>query len=226
MQEKLTKPIDQLRLSHLCEPRRLAAAMGRCLLTAALMSVALGGLAFLAESTYVSNTISVREYTAPYALNVVTWSIFPMLFIALQLEFQLLFVLSLHRSWGTCQIVFPILAGAIGGFLGWFLFPQPEHGPKETMLIAGAALTLYTGVSLQLALWSMVPETRPEGAQFPRTWFSVMVLLSATFLGALRGWTDDHPQLKRLLEYRAHHWLEVEHPPLPAPEEIDTIVAY
>lgn len=226
MNKLVKEPIEELHLSKLCQPRRLLGAASRCLFVTLSMAAGLGALAFLAEASYVSSTISIREETAAYAINVAIWSMLPMLFVSLQVEFQLLFVLSLQKSWSTCQVLFPLVGGFAGAFLGWFLFPQPEHGPKETMLISGAALLLFTGVSMQLALWTLLPQSRVERTDFPKTWFAIMVLLSATFLGAMRGWTDAHPHLKHLLEYREEQWVKKQHPPLPLPDLQEPIIVY
>lgn len=198
--------------------RRIAAGVNRAFAAALASGPLFGGLAFLRMThPMAGQKLSVDPGAEAYALATALWCQVVVLVVALATEALLwLFESDDGRGPGASWI-----ACVVWGFIGAFLFfPQPEHGPKEAMLVAGGALAMVLASGLFLWLWTLWKPAGDPSHGFAPVWYALVLLVGAAFLGGMYGWTSPSPYERLVLDYRDERWgPDVPAPRLPPPAE-------
>lgn len=195
-------------------PRALALLTLRCLLVGGFLACGLGGMGYLSDAQRTAgNKLQVNDFTFRAAVSL-AWVSFPVMAgISLIGELLLPIIIACRVTPRLLQLLLPLLAALLGALLAWDWFPQEKHGPKETMLLAWGAWLFFLGATLQLALWQQWQAPPEWAVDPPAAWYVVLILIGATFLGALKGWTDIEPKVRKLLRYRARNWNAQRPPP-------------
>ena len=184
-------------------PRVIVRLLARCLVVTTFLASGFSCLAYLHHADWVpSRELQIYDDTVSYAIRVGLACLYPLSCVALFTELQVSLLLSCRWRWSACQVVLPALVGVVGALFAWSLFASQEVGPKRTLLIAGGGLLAYIGVALQLSLWREMSGAKGTTPDFPLPYYAGLVLLCATFLGALRGWTSESPHVQKILDYR------------------------
>ncbi|MGL5096543.1 MAG: hypothetical protein ACRDD1_13195, partial [Planctomycetia bacterium] len=76
----------------------------------------------------------------------------------------------------------------------------------------------FLASSLQLALWRLATADPDDWYDvFPGPWYALLILMTATLAGSVRGWTDVGPLAKLTIAYHAERWHGKPYDRLPAP---------
>lgn len=192
---------------------RLAA---RALVATVFLAGGFAGLTFLHGAERIgANRLQVDPYLGRHVLAVAIWCALPLGCMVLLTEIQIHLARMRRLTWQTAQWLLPVLFGSATAFIAFDVFPQPEFGPKQTLLVIGGACVGYLGSAVQLALWRAMEGPRELPVDFPAVWYAGLVLLGAAYFGAMHGWLGDSPELAKLLVYREQHWVgEIDYPKL------------
>lgn len=189
----------------------------RLALTTAILSVGFGLLRFL----WLSGRIPGGYFQAPpdageTARAFALWCAIPFLILSLVVEAER--TLLDHRLTteqdpevegdgdftGLRRTLWiPIEVSLVLVLFAWKLFPEPEWGPKQTLILAGSAYLGFLAASLQILI-SPNLEGQEEG--FSAYWYVIAVLLAVTFAGGMSGWLDNKSAFEQLWEYRQKEW--------------------
>lgn len=186
--------------------RRIAAVVLRCLFVTGMMAGSFAALAYLSALQRVATrALQSEPGISTYAASVGIACVAPFCLTVLIAELQLALLLAGRWSWQACGRLLPWSFAALGGLFSYLVFMPGEHGPKETMLVAGGAMAAFLGSLLQLSLcWDSHAPGR--AMDWPLEWTVALIMLGATFLGAMKGWTGPSPQFRDVLTHQNEHW--------------------
>lgn len=181
----------------------LLRAVARCIVVVLSVGLSFAGIAYLRVAQPVSGRQLLVDLGATsYAIEVAVACQIVMFGVAIASELAFWSVRGQPRlvHWLTSAI--PLAWLLVGSLI---FYPQPEHGPKETMLVTGGGLAalLGSGVFLWLWYWMERPHEPPPA---PALWYVLVFLVVAAFIGSLQAWTGPSPRAREVLEYRARHW--------------------
>lgn len=187
----------------------------RCLVVAAIMAMGFSGLSYLSALHRVATrSLQGDPEIGNYAMNVGIACMAPFCLVVLIAELQISLLLSGHWTWKSCSLLLPTSFALLGGLFAFLVFQPGEHGPKETMLIFGGVLTAFLGSLMHLSLrWER--EAAGRDMEWPFAWTVALILLAATFLGAMKGWTGPSRQFRDVVSYSNHRWPEGQSVPTP-----------
>ncbi|QDU64522.1 hypothetical protein Pan216_54120 [Planctomycetes bacterium Pan216] len=194
-------------------PRRLfpksqaqrALVLFRAFSVAMFAASSFGLLAFLSQGEMVASHLFYDDHRAAES-NAVEAGLFclaPLFAIALFSEVLIAILLRDGWKWMSCKWLVPMTAAVISAGLAWYLFEQPFVGPKQTMLVAGGGLVGFLSAALQVVFRDSLDEEEDRHQDFPFAWYLALVVLSATFFGAMRGWVRGNPKYEIMLNRQA-----------------------